>query len=146
MESANSSSNQALSILYACWITLSYTTLLIYGAHLDANFRRSQKPLIPMIWQEESDLRFERKIPMQKKPTMQSLRWGWGEPTKGFYLAKRWANRNFTFLWGSPVLWPHLIRFCMPDGVILRMWTRFLSDEAKRCAPITSGIQPMEPN
>lgn len=71
---------------------------------------------------------------------------GGGGKTKGFYLATRWASRNFTFLWGSPVQWPHLKSFSLHDGVVLMMWTRFLLDETKRCTPITSGIQPMGPN
>lgn len=49
---------------FPCWVTVFYNTFLTYGARLDANL--SQELSILMIWQEELDHRFERKIPMQK--------------------------------------------------------------------------------
>lgn len=76
----NSSSDEALSMLYPYRITLPYATFLTYRAHFNTNLRRSQEPLIPVIWQEESHLRFERKVLMQKI-TMQSL-WGGDFPCR----------------------------------------------------------------
>lgn len=63
------------------------------------------------------------------------------------YPCKAWAvrrsSRNSTFLWDSPVQWPHLMSFSLHDGAFLSMCTRCLLDGKKGCAPITRGIQLM---